>query len=289
VKPAPFAYHDVGSVAEAVDLLCRFNNARVIAGGQSLMPMLNLRAVTVDHLIDLGKVPELAGIELDGSAIMIGAMTTQRSLQRSDIIASHCPLMIEALYHVGHQQTRNRGTIGGSLCHLDPAAELPVVAMASDAIVTAQGKDGVRSIPFSRFPTGILTSCLEPDEVLTHIRIPSSKGKGWAFEEIALRPGDFAIVAVAILIMTDEAGRITDSAVAFGGLGSGPFRAKAVEAALSGRTLDEGSVTAAQAIVAALPAESDLHTSARYKKRAASVLFERAARRAYQRSGMSRG
>lgn len=286
MKPAPFAYHRAESVVEAVDLLGRLDNARVIAGGQSLMPMLNLRAVTVDHLIDLGNIPDLTGIKLEGADILIGAMTTQRLLQRSDIIARHCPLMLEALHHVGHQQTRNRGTIGGSLCHLDPAAELPVVAMATDAVLSIEGKRGERSIPFSQFPVGLLTSCLEHDEILTRIRIPSIRGKGWAFEEIALRPGDFAIVAVAILLATDKTGLISDSAVSFGGLTSGPFRATAVETSLAGKTLDTENIAAAQAVIAGLPAESDLHASARYKKQAASVLFERAAKRAHQRTGV---
>jgi carbon-monoxide dehydrogenase medium subunit len=282
MKPAPFVYHNAGSLPEALELMATLDGCRVIAGGQSLMPMLNLRAATVDHLVDLGEIDELVGARVEGGSVFIGAMTTQRSLLRSQLIARYCPLMVEALSHVGHQQTRNRGTIGGSLCHLDPAAELPIVAMATDATVRIASLRGDREIPFAEFPAGILSSTLETDEILTQITIPKDTSRGFAFEEIARRPGDFAIVAIAVL-MGLEGQAVENCAIAVGGLSAGPMRITEIETLLNKRPLNDGAIAQAQSILRSLPVESDLHNSAAYKRHVAGALLQRALEAAHRR------
>ena len=169
MKPPPFSYHAPSSVSEAVSLLASLENARVLAGGQSLLPMLNMRFATPDHVIDINPIPELSGISVRDSDIVIGAMTRQREIEFSNEIKEHLPLMHEALQFVGHRQTRNRGTIGGSLCHLDPAAELPCVCAAYDATVEVVSDAGVREIPFAEFPLGYLTPSIEPAEMVRAI------------------------------------------------------------------------------------------------------------------------
>src|SRR6476661_3864597 len=161
MKPPPFSYHDPRTVAEVVGLLDRLENAKALAGGQSLMPMLNMRFVLPDHVIDLNGVAELAGVRIADGRIDIGAMTRQRDIEFSEEAAQACPILIDALHHVGHRQTRNRGTVGGSICHLDPAAELPTVACALDATIEAIGPNGRREIAFEDFPLGYMTPSLE--------------------------------------------------------------------------------------------------------------------------------
>src|SRR5438094_1331473 len=186
MKPPPFSYHDPRTVAEAVELLGRLENAKLLAGGQSLMPMLNMRFVLPDHVIDLNRVEGLSYIRERDGALDIGAMTRQRELEYSDIVARRCPLMHEAIRLVGHRQTRNRGTLGGSLCHLDPSAELVAVAAALDAVVTVQGPSGARDIAFTQFPAGLMTPALREGELLTAIRFPLwRQGHGHAFVEFS--------------------------------------------------------------------------------------------------------
>src|SRR5277367_4464820 len=167
MKPPNFSYHDPRTTADAVGLLSSLENAKLLAGGQSLMPMLNMRFVLPDHVIDLNRVDGLSSIRENDGALEIGAMTRQRDIEFSDLVRRRCPLMHEAIAQVGHRQTRNRGTLGGSLCHLDPAAELVAVAAALDARLTVTGKNGARSIDFSAFPVAYMTPALEPDELLT--------------------------------------------------------------------------------------------------------------------------
>src|SRR5579859_7451009 len=170
MKPPPFKYHDPGTLAEALELLGSKENAKLLAGGQSLMAMLNMRLAQPDHIIDLNGVAELAFIRADERLVHIGAMTRQRELEFSAAIRELCPLMHEALTNIGHRQTRNRGTIGGSLCHLDPAAELPAVATAYDAVIEVCGKAGARNIPMAEFPAFFMTPAIEPDEIVTALR-----------------------------------------------------------------------------------------------------------------------
>src|SRR3954466_4455407 len=172
MKPPPFSYHDPQTVAEVVALLARLQNARLLAGGQSLMPMLNMRLVGPDHLVDLNGVAALSHIEQDGDALVIGAMTRQRDIERDPLVRARCSLMHEAILHVGHRQTRNRGTLGGSLCQLDPSAELVAVAAALDAAVTVAGAKGARDIAFADFPKTYMTPAIGEDELVTGVRFP---------------------------------------------------------------------------------------------------------------------
>ena len=230
MKPSPFTYHAPRTLDEALDLLATLDNARVIAGGQSLMPMMNYRVVQPEHLIDLGRIAELAFIDDTSGGLKIGAMTTQRTIERSALVHERCPLLIDALFHVGHQQTRNRGTVGGSICHLDPSAELPVTACALDAVMIAASKSGRREIPFEDFPAGYLTSSLEPGEILIAIDFGQwPQRAGSAFEEYAVRPADFAIVSIAAVIAIDGDDIITEARVAAGGIAPVPTRLASVE------------------------------------------------------------
>src|SRR5256885_4448227 len=167
MKPPPFSYHDPRTIADVVGLLGRLDNAKLLAGGQSLMPMLNMRFVLPDHIIDLNQVEGLAFIRESNGALEIGAMTRQRDLEFSDLIRQRCPLMHAAILNVGHRQTRNRGTLGGSLCHLDPSAELVSVATALDATVMVQGPNGTREIAIDVFPVAYMTPAIEPNEIVT--------------------------------------------------------------------------------------------------------------------------
>src|SRR6202165_3455760 len=188
MKPPPFSYHDPKTVSEVVGLLSTLENAKLLAGGQSLMPMLNVRYVQPDHIIDLNRVEGLSYIRETADGMETGAMTRQRDLEFSELVARRFPLMHEAIQSIGHRQTRNRGTIGGSLCHLDPAAELVSVAAAHDATVVVAGPKGSREIAFADFPAGYLTPSIELNEIVTALRIPLwASGHKAAFVEFARR------------------------------------------------------------------------------------------------------
>ncbi|NNE86262.1 MAG: xanthine dehydrogenase family protein subunit M, partial [Alphaproteobacteria bacterium] len=230
MKPGPFVYHDPTSVADVVALLAQHEDAKLLAGGQSLMPMLNMRFVVPDHVIDLNGVADMSGVSDTGDGLAIGAMTRQVELAGSEIIAAKLPILQEALSFVGHFQTRNRGTIGGSLCHLDPAAEMPTVMAACDAVLTVAGPDGTREVAFAEWPLAFMMANLAPDELLTQVRIPYwREPHGYAFVEFARRHGDFAIIGVAALLAV-EGGKITRASVAVGGADVQPLRLADVEA-----------------------------------------------------------
>ena len=217
MKPAPFIYHAPRSRDALLALLATQTDTRLLAGGQSLVPLLNLRLAGPAHLIDLGGVPGLDGITRDSALLRVGAMTRQRTAERSAIVAEACPLLSDALLHVGYQQTRNRGTIGGSIAHMDPTAELPVVACATDAVLWLERVGGSRSLPFAQWSAGYLATVIAPDEVLTRIEIPCwPTGHGWSFQEVTRRGEGFAMVAVAALLACDAAGRVVRSAIAVG-------------------------------------------------------------------------
>jgi carbon-monoxide dehydrogenase medium subunit len=284
MKPPPFAYHDPETVADVIGLLGKLENVRLLAGGQSLMPMLNMRYVLPDHLIDLNRVEGLSWLRETGGALEIGAMTRQRDLECSDLVRKRCPLMHEALAHVGHRQTRNRGTLGGSLCQLDPAAELVAVAAALDATISINGPNGQRAIPFSEFPAGYMTPALEPDEILTGIRFPLwDEDHAHAFVEFARRHGDFAIVSAAALLERDRGGKITRASVTIGGLGPAPVRAADVERALIGNVPSEGVLRDAGESCRKLDAIGDIHAPAAYRQHLAAILSQRALKKACER------
>jgi aerobic carbon-monoxide dehydrogenase medium subunit len=284
MKPPPFSYHDPRTIADVIGLLTSLDNAKLLAGGQSLMPMLNMRYVLPDHLIDLNRVEGLNFIRQSDGALAIGAMTRQRDIEFSDLVRVHCPLMHEAIRQVGHRQTRNRGTLGGSLCHLDPSAELVSCAAALDATVAVAGKNGARDVHFSAFPVAYMTPALEPDEVLTGVTFPCwPVGHGYAFVEFSRRHGDFAIVSAAVLIEEDANGKVTRASVTVGGMGPAPVRAGEVEAALVGETIEEKRLREICETLRRLDAMDDVHAPASYRQQLATVLPRRALLKAHER------
>jgi carbon-monoxide dehydrogenase medium subunit len=285
MKPPVFAYHDPRTTEEAVGLLGRLDNARLLAGGQSLMPMLNMRYAFPDHLIDLNRIETLAGITEDGEALRIGAMTRQRDIADHPLVRARLPLMIEALSYVGHRPTRNRGTIGGSLCHLDPAAELVAVAVNLGATVEIAGSRGKRTLPMAEFPLGFMTPAIEPDEMVTAVHLPLPvRGHGYSFLEMARRHGDFAIVSVAVVLSLDPSGRVGRCAVTVGGATAVPLRMTETEAIVmddnSGPALFKRAAAAARAIEAL----EDAQVPAWYRRQIAETLIERALIAAHERA-----
>jgi len=277
MKAPPFAYHRPGSLDEALGMLAALPNARLLAGGQSLMPLMNLRMAMPDNIIDLERVAGLAEVVETESDLRIGSMVRQRAVQKSDLAARLCPLLKDALAHVGHQQTRNRGTIGGSVCHLDPTAELPLVAAACDAVLTVKSPRGLRAIPYSEFPRGYLSSQLEADEVLIHIDFPKwEKGTRHAFIEFARRPGDFAILAVAVLLTMEPNRKVSRARVAMAGLDPFSQRMGTLEKSLEGCILDTDLIADVTQLASNFPAEGDAQNPAEYRQHLAGVLLQRA-------------
>jgi aerobic carbon-monoxide dehydrogenase medium subunit len=286
MKAPAFTYYAPATTTEVVKLLTRLDNARVLGGGQSLMPMMNLRVATPDHLIDLGRIPALVGIAENTHTISIGAMTTQRMVEHSALLRTRCPLLTEAVDHVGHQQTRNRGTIGGSICHLDPGAELPVIAAALEAQLTIEGATGTRTLAFADFPQGYLTSALEPDEILTRIDFPKIGARtGSAFLEFNRRPADFAIVSVAVQLTRDDRDAIRGAAIAIGGIHYAPIRLARAETALAGRPLDDGALAEATSTLTDIPCDGDDLYPEEFRREICGVLLKRALRQAFARAG----
>jgi aerobic carbon-monoxide dehydrogenase medium subunit len=280
VKPAPFEYHAPDSAKGAVDLLAGLGDgAKVIAGGQSLVPVLAMRLAAFDHLIDVRRIGALRGIEERGHAVWIGAGTTEAEIGRSELIARRVPLLSRATPLIGHFQIRNRGTIGGSLAHADPAAEYPAVALALDATIEALSPRGQREIPAAEFFTGIWTTALEPDELLTGVTLPSATGRqGYAIEEFARRPGDFAVAGAAVAVGLDSGGRVSAGGIGLFGLGPTVLRAGSAEASvlgISASDIDPAEVgRAAVTDLDAVP--SDLHGSAGYRKKVGAAMVARA-------------
>ena len=286
MKPPPFSYHDPATVPEVVGLLSTLENAKLLAGGQSLMPMLNFRFVLPDHLIDLNRVEGLGNIREEGGGIEIGAMTRQRDVEFSEPVKRNCPLLSEAILYVGHRQTRNWGTFGGSLAHLDPSAEIPVVCAALDAIVSVEGPDGGRQIAFADFPAGYMMPAIGADEMLVSVRIPAwGPGHGHGFEEFARRHGDFAIVSAAALLETGSDGRIARASLTVGGIGAAPVRVSAGEAALIGEAGSVEVFRAAAEEARKIDAIGDVHAPASYRQHLAAVLIRRALVKAWARLG----
>jgi aerobic carbon-monoxide dehydrogenase medium subunit len=284
MKPPPFRYHDPKTVNEAVALLAQLENAKLLAGGQSLMPMLNFRFVQPDHIIDLNLVEGLSYIREVGGALEIGAMTRQRDLEFSEPVRARWPIMHEALLQVGHRQTRNRGTIGGSLCHLDPAAELVSLATGYDATLTVAGPNGQRELPFTEFPVAYMTPAIELNEIVVGVRFPQwAPNHGYAFVEFARRHGDFAITSAAVLIEADAAGKLTRVSVTIGGMGTAPVRAREVEQALVGQVPTGHLFRAACESCRKLEAIDDVHAPASYRQHLAAVLSRRALEKAHAR------
>jgi carbon-monoxide dehydrogenase medium subunit len=290
MKPPPFAYHRANSIPEAVRLLSQLENAKLLAGGQSLMAMLNLRYLHPDNLIDINRIPELTGISVANGTLRIGAMTRQQRIMASPEMQKVAPIFAEALALVGHRQTRNRGTIGGSLCHLDPAAELPALALLYDATVTVMGPRGERKLQMAAFIADYMTPAIEPDELVTLVEIPLWKpGHGYGFHEFARRRGDFAIAAAGCLMECASDGRVARVAIALAGIAATPLRLTAAEAALKGGMGGADAFAKASAHCAAIAAIGDVHGSAEYRKKVAAAMVRRALTDAHRRATAKNG
>jgi aerobic carbon-monoxide dehydrogenase medium subunit len=285
MKPPAFQYHAPETIEQVIALLSSLENSRLLAGGQSLMPMLNMRYALPDHIIDLNRVPGLASIAVTGSHLLIGAMTRQRDIEFSADIERTCPIISEAIRHVGHRQTRNRGTIGGSLCHLDPSAELVTLCALLDATVSAIGPNGTRDIPFKEFPQGYMTSALQPDECLTRVSLPLwPAGHGYGFVEFARRHGDFAIVSAAVLLELDASANIRRAAIALGGVGYAPLRVTAIETGIIGKAPGAELFAEASKACSTIEALDDVHASSAYRRRLAVTMAKRALQAAGDRA-----
>ena len=282
MKPASFAYYAPASVDAAIALLQRYDgDARVLAGGQSLIPMMNFRLAAPPALVDINRVPGLAYIEADGDVVRIGAMTRQRAIEFSLVVAEKLPLLREAICHVGHLPTRSRGTIGGSIAHADPAAELPMVLQALEGEVLARGPNGERRIKAADLIRDALTTSLKAVEIITEVRLPAMPpGAGYAVEEFSRRHGDFAIAAIAVMLVRDGS-RCGKARIATAGISSHSIRLPAAEQILEDNGLSETVLEQAAAKAAeSVEPIADQNASAEYRRQLTRVLTHRALRRA---------
>jgi CO/xanthine dehydrogenase FAD-binding subunit len=287
VKPAAFDYLSPASVEEALALLADLGEgARPLAGGQSLVPLMNFRLVRPQHVVDLNGLGELSGIRQDDGHLVIGAMTRQRAVETSALVAQHCPLLAEAMPQIGHVQIRNRGTVGGSLAHADPAAELPAVVAALGGELVVRSTRGRRVIKADQFFVGYLTTAARPGELLVEVRLPVAPPRtGTAFLEISRRHGDFALVGVAATLTVDEAGVCTSAAIALTGVGPTPVVAhEAARALVGARPTADTCDAAGRRVSDSVQPDSDLHASSEYRQHVAGVLTRRALAKAAARA-----
>jgi len=285
MKLPPLEYACPASLSEAVALLAsRGGDARAIAGGQSLMPMLAFRVVAPTLLVDLRKLPELKEIKIGADGVRLGAMVRWRDIEDDDRLATAHPLLKAAVEHIAHYQIRNRGTVGGSIAHADPAAEMPGIAVTCDVEIAVTGSSGSRTIKAGDFFVGALTTALEHDEIITEIRLPAWPAKRrWGFREFARRRGDFAMAAAALFYDQDASGKAVNAHVGIIGVGDRPRRLAEVEAAINGRMIDEATMERAAEITSAtVEAQEDIHASAAYRRSLAGTMVERALRSAAQ-------
>lgn len=280
MKPAPFEYFAPLELPEALELLERHGDeAKVLAGGQSLMPLMNLRLARPKVIVDINRLSNLSFITTNSTGVLtIGGLTRQREMERSAVVRQQNPLLAAALPLIGHFQIRNRGTLGGSIVHADPAAELPAVSLLLDVEFSLRSKSGVRRVRAQDFFLDYLTTALKPDELLTEVQFPSwSHRDGWAIEEIARRKGDFAIVGIALRIRVDEADIIENAGIVTFGVGGKPQRVRRAEEGLIGRKPDpQLAAELAKVVAEELNPDSDLHASAAYRKEVGGVLARRA-------------
>ena len=284
MRPAPFAYSAPETIPEVVEeLRDPDRDARILAGGQSLIPMLNLRIARFDRLVDIGRVAGLAGIRCEQDTAVIGATTTHTDIERSAELAERLPIMREAASHIGHHAIRNRGTLGGSISHADPSAEWPTVVTALGASMRVVGSGGERRVDARGFFRDHFTSALEPDELLVDLTVPLPvPGTGWSFMEFARQSGAFALALVAVLVRLDERGAIGHACVAVGGCGSQPMLPD--PAPLVGLRPADSARAATHVLGAELSPAGDIHASAEDRRRIAEVLIERALARAMFRA-----
>lgn len=288
MKPSPFEYQAPATLREAIDLLVSDPEAIVIAGGQSLMPVLAFRLAAPSLLVDLRRVPGLADIAIDDSGVYFGALVRWRDIEGDERLKIAHPLLKEAVGHVAHYQVRNRGTIGGSLAHADPAAELPGIAVTCDAKITLVGPAGARTIAAGEFFTGALSTLRQPDEIITGLHLPFwPRERRWAFQEFAQREGDFALAGIALFYDEDQQGRLHNAHVGVIGACDRPNRLPEVETALNGHSVDEALIREAASIAAqAVDPPEDVHGSADYRRALVATLIERGLRAAARKRGV---
>jgi len=289
MKPAPFEYHAPDSLEQALDLMSQYaGSAKVLAGGQSLVPAMNFRVVQPSVLIDLNRIAELSYIQEDGDMIRVGAMARERHLEFDSAIAKHIPLLSEAAPFIAHPQIRNRGTIGGSIVNADPAAELPVLMLTLDARLRAKNKSGERWIDARDFFAGMFTTTLEPDEILVEIELPFIAPRtGWSFMEVAPRAGDYALMGVAAVVMLDENGKCQKAKLVYLNAGDGPVDAKEAAKHLEGEKFEEKLIesVAVHASEKEINPFGNVHTSPEFQRHLANVLTRKALATAIQRAG----
>ena len=283
MKLPPFDYACPTTLPEAVQLLATSNgDAKAIAGGQSLVPMLAFRLAQPTLLVDLRKLPDLRGIRISAKGVTLGAMVRWRDIEDDERLDTAHPLLKAAIAHVAHYQVRNRGTVGGSLAHADPAAEMPGIAMTCDAEIAVVGKSGAHVIQAADFFQGALTTALTPDEIIVEVRLPAwPTGRRWGFEEFARRRGDFAMAAAAVFYDQDGSGKAHNAHVGVIGVADRPLRLPAVEDVLNRRAIDAAIIAKAEAAAsAAVDPQDDIHASAAYRRALVGTLVERALKRA---------
>jgi CO/xanthine dehydrogenase FAD-binding subunit len=287
MKPTAFEYFTPSTVKEAIGLLkSEGDGAKILAGGQSLLAMMNFRAARPTALIDINKIKELDYIREEGNEIVIGALTRERTLETSPLIEEKCPILAKAITHIGHLPIRFRGTIGGSLVHADPTAEIPIASVALGAKMKIAGLNGERVVNASEFFLTYLTSALEECEMLVEVRIPtfSQATTAWSYVDISRRHGDFAIVAVASILAMDKGGVCKEARIALGGVAPTPIRVKDAEAVLTGgkitdKRIEEAAVKAAES--EEVDPDSDYHATAEYRRAMAKVLTQRGLKEAW--------
>jgi carbon-monoxide dehydrogenase medium subunit len=286
MKPSPFEYFAPASVAEAIGLLERYGEeAKVLAGGQSLIPMMNFRVARPQILVDINLVKELDYIREEKDELIIGSLTRERAVEVSPLVQKRCPILAEAISYIGHLPIRTRGTMGGSLVHADPTAEIPVVVSALEGKMKVAGPSGERTLRAEEFFVTYLTSALEPSEILVEVRIPTlPPNTGWSFMEFSRRHGDFGIVSVAALLFMGSQGRCRKASLALGGVAPSPLRAREAEKLLSGQVITEALIMEAGVLAAqATEPESDYHASAEYRRDLAKVFTQRSLQQAWNK------
>jgi len=279
MKLPPFAYACPTTLPEAIELLASHDgDAKAIAGGQSLVPMLAFRLAQPTLLVDLRKLADLRGIRISDAGVTLGAMVRWRDIEDDDRLETAHPLLKAAIAHVAHYQIRNRGTVGGSIAHADPAAEMPGIAITCDAEIAVVGKSGAHVIQAADFFQGALTTALTPDEIIVEIRLPAwPAGRRWGFQEFARRRGDFAMAAAAVFYDQDARGKARNAHVGVIGVGDRPLRLTAVEDVLNGESIDEATIAKADAATsAAVDPQDDIHASAAYRRSLVGTMVERA-------------
>jgi carbon-monoxide dehydrogenase medium subunit len=285
MKFSSFEYAAPSTLAEAVSLLASSSGAKVLAGGQSLLPTMAFRLANPSLLVDIRKLKDLQRISIDKDGVRLGARARWRDIEDDERLKRAHPLLVAAIAHVAHYQIRNRGTVGGSLAHADPAAEMPGIAVACDAEIRVLGPKGERAIAAGRFFTGALSTTLAGDELIIEVRLPAwPASRRWGFEELARRRGDFALAGIAAYYDVDSSGKASNAHIGVIGACLRPHRIAEAEKALNGRVVDEAAIqAAARAAEAALDPPSDLHASAAYRRALAGTVGERALQQAAER------